>query len=68
MALMDTIKGWFGKAADVTGDAVDKTGDAASAGWDKTKDVVGGATDAVTDQVDDWRGKGDGDDAGGGDE
>ena len=45
MALMDTLKEWWGKLTKSTGGAADKTKDVASDAVDKAKDVAGGGGD-----------------------
>jgi uncharacterized protein YjbJ (UPF0337 family) len=52
MSFMDTIKGMFGKAKDVAGDAVDKAQDVAGDAVDKVQDVAGDIKDKVEDLVD----------------
>ena len=49
MGLMDTIKGWFGKAKDVAGDVGETIGDVA----EKAGDVAGDAFEAVKDKAED---------------
>ena len=68
MGLMDTIKGWFGKAKDVAGDVgesmgdvADKVGDKAGGAFDAVKDKAGDVVEGVKDKFD-----GDDDDDGGG--
>jgi ElaB/YqjD/DUF883 family membrane-anchored ribosome-binding protein len=65
MGLMDTIKGWFGKAKDVAGDVgetmgdvAEKAGDVAGDAFDSVKDKAGDVVDSVKDKFD-----GDDDDA-----
>ena len=48
MSLMDTIKGFFGKAKDTAGDVVDKAQDVAGDVVDKVQEVAGDVKDKVT--------------------
>lgn len=57
MALLDTIKGFFGKAKDVAGDAVDKAQDVAGDAVDKVQDVAGDVVDKVQDVAGDVKDK-----------
>ena len=52
MGLMDTIKGWFGSAKDVAGDAVDKAQDMAGDAMEKAGDAAEKAKDMAGDAVD----------------
>ncbi len=48
MSLMDTIKGFFGKAKDAAGDVADKAQDVAGDVVDKVQEVAGDVKDKVT--------------------
>ena len=59
MGLMDTIKGWFGKAKDVAGDVgegigdvAEKVGDKAGDAFDVVKDKAGDVVETVKDKFD----------------
>ena len=64
MGFMDKLKGMFGKAKDVAGDAVDTVQEAAGDAVDKVQDVAGDAVDKVKDVAEDIKDKFDGDDEG----
>ena len=68
MGLMDTIKGWFGKAADVAGDVGENLGDAAGKVGDKAGDAFDAVKDKAGDVVEGVKDKFDGDDDGDGGE
>ena len=61
MALMDRIKGLFGKATDAAGDAAHKAKDVAGGTVDKVQDVAGDAVDKVKDVAEDVKDRFDGD-------
>ncbi len=62
MGFMDKIKGMFGKATDVAGDAVDKAKDVAGDAVDKVQDVAGDVAEKAKDVVEDVKDRIDGDD------
>ncbi len=62
MGLWDTIKGWFGKAADVAGDVGEGIGDVAGKVGDKAGDAFDAVKDKAEDVVDTVKDKFDGDD------
>jgi uncharacterized protein YjbJ (UPF0337 family) len=62
MGLLDTIKGWFGKAADVAGDVGESIGDIAEKVGDKAGDAFEAAKDKAEDAVDAVKDRFDGDD------
>lgn len=64
MGFMDKIKGLFGKATDVAGDAVDKAKDVGGDVVDKVQDVGGDVVDKAKDVVEDVKDRFDGDEEG----